>query len=81
MVADCSAWLLCELIPEPHIQQAHDLFIGKVIAAYADNRVFSQGRWHFEDANEEWRTIHHVAGGHFYSIGKAVSVEEANLEL
>lgn len=81
VVADCSAWLLCELIPEPHIQQAHDLFIGKVIAAYADNRVFSQGRWHFEDADEEWRTIHHVAGGHFYSIGKAVSVEEANLEL
>ncbi len=46
-----------------------------------NNRVFSQGRWHFEDADEEWRTIHHVAGGHFYSIGKAVSVEEANLEL
>ena len=31
VVADCSAWLLCELIPEPHIQQAHDLFIERLL--------------------------------------------------
>ena len=31
VVEGCSAWILCELIPEPHNQQQHDLFIGKVI--------------------------------------------------
>ena len=75
-VADCSAWLLCELIPEPHNQQQHDLFIGKVIAAYADERVFYDGHWHYEDVSDEWKSLHHVAGGHFYTIGAAVSVNE-----
>ncbi len=28
VVEGCSAWILCELIPEPHNQQQHDLFIG-----------------------------------------------------
>ena len=40
VVQGCAAWILCELIPGPHNQQMHDLFIGKMIAAYADNRVF-----------------------------------------
>lgn len=74
VVAGCAAWLLCELIPEPHNQQTHDLFIGKVIGAYADNRVFRDGHWHYQDAADEWKSLHHVAGGHFYTIGDAVSV-------
>ncbi|EOI3501406.1 flavin reductase family protein [Cronobacter sakazakii] len=71
LVAGCSAWLACELIPEPHNQQQYDLFIGQVTAAWADNRVFHDGRWHFEDAPSELRSLHHVAGGHFYAIGEA----------
>ena len=35
-VAGCSAWLACRLVPEPHNQQAYDLFIGEVTAAWAD---------------------------------------------
>ena len=73
LVEGCVAWLVCRLVPEPHIQQTHDLFVGEVVAAWADSRVFSQGRWHFETAPDELRTLHHVAGGHFYAIGQAVN--------
>ncbi|MFT3735253.1 MAG: flavin reductase family protein [Rhodocyclaceae bacterium] len=71
-VSDCSAWLACKLIPEPHNQQAYDLFIGEVTAAWADARVFRDGHWHFEDADPALRSLHHVAGGNFYAIGEAV---------
>lgn len=74
LVAGCSAWLACRLIPEAHNQQTYDLFIGEVEAAWADARVFRDGRWHFEDADPQWRSLHHVAGGHFYAIGDALDV-------
>jgi flavin reductase (DIM6/NTAB) family NADH-FMN oxidoreductase RutF len=69
-VAGCSAWLACRLVPEPHNQQAYDLFIGEVTAAWADARAFKDGHWRFEEADPGWRSIHHVAGGHFYAIGE-----------
>ncbi|WP_368565456.1 flavin reductase family protein [Acinetobacter bereziniae] len=68
-VEGCVAWLICELIPEPHNQQEHDLFIGKVIAAYADDRVFRNGHWYYHEVDAEWKSLHHVAGGHYYTIG------------
>ncbi|KMU99345.1 flavin reductase [Acinetobacter schindleri] len=76
VVSGCAAWLLCELIPEPHNQQTHDLFIGKVITAYADERVFRDGHWYYQDVEREWRSIHHIAEGHFYSIGDPVSADD-----
>lgn len=75
-VEGCAAWLICELIPEPHNQQEHDLFIGKVIAAYADDRVFRNGHWYYHEVDAEWKSLHHVAGGHYYTIGDPV---DANL--
>lgn len=72
-VRGCSAWLACRLLPEPHIQQTYDLFIGEVTAAWADTRVFRDGRWFFETAGPEWRSLHHVSGGHFYAIGEALT--------
>jgi hypothetical protein len=33
----------------------------------------SGGHWYFETAAPEWRSLHHVAGGHFYAIGEALS--------
>lgn len=74
-VAGCSAWLACKLVPEPHNQQIYDLFIGEVVGAWADTRVFRDGRWHFEDAAPSWRSLHHVAGGNFYAIGEPMTVE------
>lgn len=75
VVSGCAAWMLCKLIPEPHNQHTHDLFIGEVIAAYADDRVFRDGHWHYHEVSNEWKSLHHVAGGHFYTIGDAVSIQ------
>ncbi|MFK7699758.1 flavin reductase family protein [Pseudomonas caspiana] len=77
-VAGCSAWLACRLIPEPHNQSTYDLFIGEVIGAWADTRVFKDGHWHFETADPAWRSLHYIAGGHFYAIGDALDVEVAD---
>ena len=76
-VAGCSAWLACKLIPEPHNQTAYDLFIGEVVGAWADTRVFSDGHWHFETANPAWRSLHYIAGGHYYATGEALDIDEA----
>lgn len=71
-VAGCSAWLACKLLPEPHNQTTYDLFIGEVVGAWADTRVFSDGHWHFERAHPDLRSLHYIAGGHFYAIGEAL---------
>lgn len=67
LLEGCVAWLECRLVREPHAQQAYDIFVGEVLAASADPRVFSKGRWHFED--DALRTIHHLGGGHFVASG------------
>lgn len=72
LVEGCVGWLVCRLVPEPHNQQSYDLFIGEVIGAWADSRVFSDGHWHFDQAPDALRTIHHVAGGQFLVIGESV---------
>ena len=74
LVAGCAAWLECRLIPEPHNQETYDLYIGEVTGAWADSRVFQDGHWQFEHAPAELRTLHYVAGGHFYATGEAVDV-------
>jgi flavin reductase (DIM6/NTAB) family NADH-FMN oxidoreductase RutF len=71
-VAGCIAWLECVLLPEAHNQSRYDLFIGEVVAARADERVFSDGRWHFDPQDDALRTLHHVAGGAFFAIGEAL---------
>ncbi|MEE4690771.1 flavin reductase family protein [Pseudomonas alliivorans] len=75
LVAGCSAWLICKVIPEPHNEQTYDLFIAEVVGAWADTRVFRDGHWAFETADPKWRSLHYVAGGHFYTIGDAAVVE------
>jgi flavin reductase (DIM6/NTAB) family NADH-FMN oxidoreductase RutF len=75
-VAGCSAWLACELIAEPHNQQTYDLFIGEVVGAWADTRVFRAGHWHFAEADPSWRSLHYIAGGHFHATGEALPVQQ-----
>ncbi len=75
-VSGCSAWLACRLVPEPRNQDSYDLFIGEVVGAWADRRVFRQGRWYFETADPQWRSLHYIAGGHFYAIGDAIGDDE-----
>ena len=76
LVQGCGAYLICRLLPEPHNQQTYDLFIGEVVGAWADTRVFRDGHWHFETADPSLRSLHYVAGGHFYAIGEALDVAE-----
>ncbi|WP_353236291.1 flavin reductase family protein [Diaphorobacter ruginosibacter] len=73
-VAGCSAWMACRLIPEPHNQNTYDLYIAEIVGAWADSRVFRDGHWRFEHAPSDLRSLHYVAGGHFYAIGDAVDV-------
>jgi len=79
MVQGCVGWLVCRVIPEPHNQATYDLFIGEVTAAYADPRVFSEGRWHFEGQPDDLRTLHYVAGGQFYLTGPSLQVQDTGL--
>jgi flavin reductase (DIM6/NTAB) family NADH-FMN oxidoreductase RutF len=73
-VQGCAAWLACRLIPEPHTQQTYDLYIAEVVGAWADTRVFRDGRWEFESADASRRSIYYAAGGQFYAIGDVVPV-------
>ncbi|MEP6502901.1 MAG: flavin reductase family protein [Betaproteobacteria bacterium] len=75
LVDGCLAWLECRRIPEPHIEQAYDLFLGEVVAAWADDRVFRDGRWHFDGVDASLRSLHHIAGGHFLAIGDEIDYE------
>lgn len=67
--AGCSAWLECRAIREPHTEAAYDTWFGEVVAAAADARIFSGGRWSYRDDNTELQTIHHLGGGSFVHGG------------
>lgn len=75
-VAGCSAWLACRIIPEPHIQTQYDLFVAEIVDAWADDRVFRDGHWMYETADPALRSLHYIAGGHFYAIGDAIVVTD-----
>ena len=66
------AWLECKVISEPNNEKRYDLFLGEVVAAWADPRAFKDGRWVFED--EDLKTIHYIAGGNFFTTGEAFEV-------
>ncbi|MCA6924634.1 flavin reductase family protein [Pectobacterium versatile] len=74
LVSGCAAWLYCELIPEEHNHQNYDLFIGEIKAAWADSRVFRDGHWLFEHLPADWRSLHYIAGGHFYTTGDVLEI-------
>ena len=75
LIEGCVAWLECKLIPEPHIQKTYDLFLGEVIAAHADARVFADGHWTYnENTPQDLQTLHYVAGNTFLTVGKAFRV-------
>ncbi|MCQ4051930.1 flavin reductase, partial [Klebsiella pneumoniae] len=38
------------VMPYPDIQQQHNLFMGDIVAAWSDDRVFRNGHWIFDDA-------------------------------
>lgn len=72
LLMGCAGWLECRVIEEPHNQEAYDLFLGEVIAAWADPTAFSNGRWHF--APGAARSLHYIAGGAFFETGESFCV-------
>ena len=74
LMKGCAAWVICKHIPRPENEKDFDLFVGEVVAAWADERVFKDGHWFFETAPDDMKTLHYVAGGHFYKIGEALDV-------
>lgn len=74
LMKGCAAWVICKHIPRPENEKDFDLFVGEVVAAWADERVFKDGHWLFETAPDDMKTLHYVAGGHFYKIGEALDV-------
>jgi len=76
LVQGSIGWLECRVLPtSASVAGPHDLFLAEVLAAWADDRVFRDGHWHFEDTTDELRSLHYVAGGHFYQIGSSIDVE------
>lgn len=71
--AGCIGWLECRIIDEPHIQRTYDLFLGEVVAAWADPDMYSGGRWHFPEQGRS--SIHYVSGGQFFATGEAFEVD------
>ena len=72
LIAGCAAWLECRVLAEPDLQTRYDLFVLEVLAAWADDRLFSSGHWHFPDPTT--RTIHHVMAGVFFATGDPVEL-------
>jgi flavin reductase (DIM6/NTAB) family NADH-FMN oxidoreductase RutF len=74
LVDACAAWLECRVVPEPHMQEAYDLFVADVLAAWADDASFVDGLWRFpSDAD---RTLHHLSSGAFMTSGNLVHVKK-----
>lgn len=40
----CAGWHECERYPEPHIEQTYDLFLGRVVRAWADVRCVANAK-------------------------------------
>lgn len=76
LIDGCLAWLECRVIPEPHNQDRYDLFLGEVVAAWADPRAFRDGHWQFEPGTS--RSLHYIAGGNFFETGEAFEVNPGN---
>lgn len=72
LIQNCAAWLICRLIDEKEMQQKYDLFMGEILAAYADSHIFDGGHWLFESVPDDLKTLHYVAGRACYLDGKKV---------
>ncbi|MBR8466001.1 flavin reductase family protein [Campylobacter sp. faydin G-140] len=72
LIKGCIGWVICKLLPNEMNQNEHGLFIGEVVGAFSDDRVFENGHFKFDEVGDEWRTLHYVAGSQFYLIGKGL---------
>ncbi|MSQ82448.1 MAG: flavin reductase family protein [Myxococcales bacterium] len=77
LVTGCVAWLECRMVDEPSVEQRYDLLIAEVVAAWADDAVYSVDETTVrlrDDVPEHLRAFHHVAGGAYVADGQVFSV-------
>lgn len=77
LVVGCVAWLECRALDERPLLERHDLWLGEVVAAWADPAVYRDREWRFEGAADPRRTIHHVARGVFLAAGERVEAKRS----
>jgi flavin reductase (DIM6/NTAB) family NADH-FMN oxidoreductase RutF len=75
LVKGCVAWLECRALDERPLLERHDLFLGEVVAAWAESSVFRAREWRFEGEGDPRRTIHHVARGVFLAAGERLEAK------
>lgn len=73
LIQGCLAWLECRIYPEPHNQQSYDLFLAEVVAAWAEDWAFKDGRW--QDLPQPQRALHHLGGGNFFTSSGLLSAK------
>jgi flavin reductase (DIM6/NTAB) family NADH-FMN oxidoreductase RutF len=77
LITGAAGWLECKLLPEPEMAQKYDLFFGEIVAAWADDRIFINNRWEFDDEKHPgMRTLHHIAAGTYFLAGGQVDGRE-----
>jgi flavin reductase (DIM6/NTAB) family NADH-FMN oxidoreductase RutF len=74
LVAGCLGWLECRVV-DRSLAAKMDLLVLETVAAWADDAVFHEGAWRFEEPGQ--RTVHHVTGGHFFATGEPLVAREA----
>ena len=80
LVVGCIGWLECRVMPAPSQQEAHDLFIAEVVAAWADDRAFAHGKFlPLDQTPPQWRTLHHLGAGNFVVPGQQLRGERLAL--
>lgn len=73
LVAGCLGWLECKVVDRTLAEK--DLLVCEVVAAWADDGVFVDGAWRFDDPQR--RTVHHLAGGMFVATGEPLLAQGA----
>ncbi len=72
LVEGCIGWLECQVISEPHTEQAYDTFFVEVVSAQADPRVFANGHWMMDGRHPQLHTLHHLGAGLFAVAAETV---------
>ena len=72
LVEGCIGWMECQVIDEPHTEQAYDTFFVEAVSALSDTRVFANGRWDMNEGNRLLHTIHHLGAGLFAVASKSL---------
>ena len=76
----CIGYLIFKVINEPHLQETYDLFLGDIVAAWADTRVYQNNHIDFSKADPLLRSLHYVAGSHFFGLGDELKGEGLGLD-